>query len=138
VQAAAGVGDADAAARAFRQWLSRTSTRWLLVLDDLADPGDLHELWPLESVTGRTVITTRRRDASLTTRGALIPVGVFTPAEAAEYLADRLGHDRARLAGAGDLAQELGYKAHAKSLSGECQFDVTHLRRYRNVCGEAG
>jgi DNA-binding SARP family transcriptional activator len=78
VGAATGVSDADAAARAFRQWLSRTSVRWLLVLDDLANPADLHELWPPELSTGRTVITTRRRDASLRTHGALIPVGVFT------------------------------------------------------------
>jgi Mrp family chromosome partitioning ATPase len=109
VRTATGVGDADAAARAFHQWLSRTDARWLLVLDDLTDPADLHDLWPPESSSGRTVVTTRRRDASLKTHGALISVGVFTPGEAAQYLAGRLDRDPTRLDGADDLARQLGY-----------------------------
>jgi hypothetical protein len=107
-----GTGDptnADAAAQAFRQWLSRTELRWLMVLDDLTGPADLQDLWPPASATGRTVITTRRRDAALASRGTLVPVGLFTPQEAHAYLSDTLHHDPRRLVEAGRLAADLGY-----------------------------
>ncbi|MER6316587.1 hypothetical protein ABT237_22890 [Streptomyces sp. NPDC001581] len=61
--------------------------RWLVVLDDVADPDDLRGLWPPASPHGRTPITTRRRDAALP-GGSRTPikVGLFTEAEAVAYL----------------------------------------------------
>ena len=39
--------DGDRAARAFLSWLSGPEApRWLIVLDDLSDPADLHGYWP--------------------------------------------------------------------------------------------
>jgi hypothetical protein len=83
------------AAQRFRAWLqpaaSRPACRWLVVFDDLADPADLAGLWPPPSPTGRTVVTTRRRDAALTGPGRRrVEVGVFTPAEAAAALGEAL------------------------------------------------
>jgi hypothetical protein len=76
----------------FLAWLEpkpgrRQPCRWLVVLDDLADPVDLRGLWPPTSPHGRTLVTTRRRDASLSGSGRhLINVGLFTATEAVAYL----------------------------------------------------
>ena len=85
------VDDPEDAAKAFLTWLEpKTSPgpcRWLVVLDDVADPAHLRGLWPPTSPVGRTLATTRRRDAALTGPSRRpIPVGEFTPAEAADYL----------------------------------------------------
>ncbi len=84
--------DPEQAAKSFRAWLTpkaqAVTCRWLIVLDDVADPADLHGLWPPAGPHGRTLVTTRRREAALT--GAdrrRIDVGLFTDAEAASYLA---------------------------------------------------
>ncbi|MER6686361.1 tetratricopeptide repeat protein [Streptomyces olivaceoviridis] len=87
-------GDADdpeLAARTFLAWLApeagRKPCRWLIVLDDVADPDDLRGLWPPASPHGRTLVTTRRRDAALAGEGRrLVEVGLFTEAEAVAYL----------------------------------------------------
>jgi hypothetical protein len=92
--------DPEQAAHAFLAWLEpkpgTKQRRWLVVLDDLADPADLRGLWPPASPHGRTLVTTRRRDASLTGHGRhLVTVGLFTEAEAAAYLTNALAaHDR--------------------------------------------
>lgn len=117
--------DPDRAARAFLAWLTpkagQTPCRWLIVLDDIADPGDLnatsedpdsrHSLWPPASPHGRTLATTRRRDAALT-RNARPPikVGLFTPDEAATYLTTSLAaHSRNEPADyLATLARDLG------------------------------
>jgi Tetratricopeptide repeat len=83
------------AAQRFLSWLqaspSRPVCRWLVVLDDLSDPMDLTGLWPPACPDGRTVVTTRRRDAALTGLGRRrVDVGVFTPAEAAAALREAL------------------------------------------------
>ncbi|MGY1453789.1 tetratricopeptide repeat protein [Streptomyces sp. SS8] len=120
-QAAAGIlySDPDlpeTAAREFLAWLEHRpgpeQRRWMVVLDDVADPADLRGLWPPASPLGRTLVTTRRRDAALTGPGRrLVPVGLFRPVEARAYLA-------ASLAARGrhepedeldSLAGELGY-----------------------------
>ena len=36
----------EAVAAQFLSWLGETSRSWLVVLDDLADPADLDDLWP--------------------------------------------------------------------------------------------
>jgi hypothetical protein len=90
-------------------WLATTERRWLIVLDDLSDPANLSGLWPPDSPHGRTVVTTRRLDSALTTGRQVIEVGLFTPAEAGEYLRLKLGEDVGLLAGADDLAGDLGH-----------------------------
>ena len=90
-------------------WLETTSQRWLVVLDNLDRPADATGWWPPNTPTGRTVATTRRRDATLTTdTRTLIPVDLFTPGEARDYLAHAIG-DPTRLAEVDDLAADLGY-----------------------------
>ncbi|GGY82111.1 ATP-binding protein [Streptomyces omiyaensis] len=86
--------DADQAAQGFLTWLQTTPTRWLVVLDDVTDAGVLRALWPPITPTGRTLVTTRNRDAALTEGRRQIGVGLFTPGEAVHYL-------RRRLAGTG-------------------------------------
>ncbi|MDX6346700.1 MAG: hypothetical protein QOF84_1490 [Streptomyces sp.] len=82
------------------------------MLDDVTDPADLHGLWPAASPYGRTLVTTRRRDAALTGDGRrMIEVGLFTPGEATAYLTAALAaRDRTepddQLAA---LALKLGY-----------------------------
>jgi hypothetical protein len=105
-------GQPDRAAGRFLAWLQAEGRRWLVVLDDLADPADLTGLWPPAVPYGRTVVTTRRRDAALTGAGRRrIDVGVFTPEEAAAYLAAALaGHGRTEPGpGLAALAAELGH-----------------------------
>ncbi|MER7496429.1 tetratricopeptide repeat protein [Streptomyces pharetrae] len=93
--------DPDNAARSFLAWLTPKAgakpCRWLIVLDDVADPDDLKGLWPPDSPHGRTLVTTRRRDAALAAQGRrTIEVGLFTEAEALTYLTASLtghGHD---------------------------------------------
>jgi Tetratricopeptide repeat len=104
------------AAQAFLAWLEPKAgpppCRWLVVLDDLADPADLRGLWPADSPHGRTLITTRRRDAALSRDGRrMITVGLFSPGEATAYLTTALAaHGRqesaAELEG---LAADLGH-----------------------------
>ncbi|MFG1812083.1 NB-ARC domain-containing protein, partial [Streptomyces sp. NPDC049040] len=80
--------DPERAAGVFLAWLRARQHRWLVVLDDIADPADLKGLWPPDSPHGRTVATTRRRDAALTGQGRRrIDVGVFSTGEAVRYLA---------------------------------------------------
>ncbi|MFI8393095.1 tetratricopeptide repeat protein [Streptomyces sp. NPDC085540] len=109
----AGAGDREAAAMGFLAWLepkssaappSRSSSvqgrqvkpRWLIVLDDVADPADLRGLWPPSSPYGRTIVTTRRRDVKQTRPDSkVVDVGLFTSDEAVTYLTAALAaHDR--------------------------------------------
>ncbi|WP_406470344.1 tetratricopeptide repeat protein [Streptomyces hirsutus] len=99
----ADLADPERAAGALLAWLEpkpgTTERRWLVVLDDVADPADLRGLWPPTSPQGRTLVTTRRRDAALAGSGRrLVPVGLFTPDEAVAYLATALAaHGRLEL-----------------------------------------
>ncbi|MFE9429103.1 hypothetical protein ACFYNO_39855 [Kitasatospora sp. NPDC006697] len=69
VLGAAAPQDPQDAAEALLAWLEpaagRAVCRWLVVLDDVADPDDLNGLWPPASPTGRTLVPTRRRDPAL-------------------------------------------------------------------------
>jgi hypothetical protein len=102
--------DVERAAEWFLGWLQTTSRQWLVVLDDLADPADLQGLWPT-GASGRTVVTTRRRDAVLTDRGrVLIDVGLYTVTEAIAYLQNKLdAAGQHVMTEAGELAADLGY-----------------------------
>ncbi|MEU9302331.1 FxSxx-COOH system tetratricopeptide repeat protein, partial [Streptomyces sp. NPDC048269] len=122
--------DPETAARGFLAWLEPkpgTMRRWLVVLDDLADPADLRNLWPAASIHGRTLVTTRRRDAALTGHGRqLVPVGLFTADEATAYLTTTLtAHGRHESPGClADLADDLGYLPLALSQAAAYLLDV--------------
>ncbi|MFE6366067.1 tetratricopeptide repeat protein [Streptomyces sp. NPDC057806] len=110
--AGAGPAEPEQAAECFLSWLQSTGRRWLIVLDDVADPADLRGLWPPHHPSGWTLVTTRRRDTALS--GAdrrLVEVGLFTPDEAAAYLVAKVAahqrHDDAEQIT--HLARELGY-----------------------------
>ncbi|MFE4260430.1 tetratricopeptide repeat protein [Streptomyces sp. NPDC056883] len=105
--------DPERAAQAFLAWLEPAPgrPRWLIVLDDVADPGDLRDLWPPAHPGGRTLVTTRRRDAALSSHGRLVPVGLFTPAEATAHLRHALaaqGRSEPE-SDLGALAEDLGH-----------------------------
>jgi hypothetical protein len=113
--------DPEAAARAFLAWLEpkrrqQRVCRWLVVLDDVSDPADVHGWWPPASPHGRTVVTTRRKDAALTSGGRrLIEVGLFTPAQSLAYLNHALAAEPDDQLTA--LAHELGHLPLALSQS---------------------
>ncbi|SFF90652.1 hypothetical protein SAMN05216251_1361, partial [Actinacidiphila alni] len=105
-------GNPDRAASRFLAWLHAQRNRWLIVLDDLAEPADIRGLWPPDVPHGRTLVTTRRRDTALFSDGRhMVPVGVFTPDQAMSYLTATLPRhgNAATDAELGLLAEELGY-----------------------------
>ncbi|WP_405827190.1 MULTISPECIES: tetratricopeptide repeat protein [unclassified Streptomyces] len=124
--------DPERAAQAFLAWLEPKPTpqacRWLIVLDDVADPGDLRGLWPPAHALGRTLLTTRRRDAALTTHAQPVLVGLFTPDEATTYLQQALAaHGRRdNNSTLGALAADLGHLPLALSQAAAYLID-THL-----------
>jgi tetratricopeptide (TPR) repeat protein len=102
--------DQEQAARQFLRWLGESTRSWLIVLDDLADAGDVTGLWP-RGAMGRTVLTTRLPPASIAPPGLharLVQVGGFSRREALGFLTTRLFEDTAQRNGALDLAQALG------------------------------
>nr|WP_078908870.1 tetratricopeptide repeat protein [Streptomyces vietnamensis] len=116
----------EQAAKQFLAWLApkpgQQPCRWLIVLDDVADPNDLtvhpddpaqrYSLWPPASPHGRVLLTTRRRDAALFGEGRRrIEVGLFTPDESLAYLTAAL-HAQGRTESADQLtalAHDLGH-----------------------------
>jgi hypothetical protein len=83
----------EQAAQRLLSWLSTTTQRWLIVLDDVQVPGDLRGLWPPSTNNGQVLITTRYRGAGLDRPDVQhVDVGVFTPSEARTYLCYRLAH----------------------------------------------
>jgi hypothetical protein len=102
-------GDPQAAATALLGWLSATTDAWLIVLDDVTQPAVLDGLWPPTSLTGRVVVTTRRRDAAMASHGRIVQVGLFTPADANAYLSAKLADRPDHLDGADGLVDDLGY-----------------------------
>jgi hypothetical protein len=108
---AAAETDVETAAGAWLSWLAGTDRPWLVVLDDVADPGDLAGLWP-HGPAGRVIVTTRRRESALFGHGRIrVDVEVFTPAESAAYLTAKLtrpGLPADVLDEAAELAADLG------------------------------
>jgi hypothetical protein len=108
-------GDSERSAQEFLGWTEpqppgrEPACRWLVVLDDVADPADMSGLWPARNPHGRTVVTTRRRDVAVP--GSRIDLGVFTPQQATAYLTEFLTehgrHDHPHEINA--LAHDLGY-----------------------------
>jgi hypothetical protein len=102
------VGEPKRAARDLLEWLQNTPETWLVVLDGLDDPEDLAGWWPPTTPTGHTVITTRRRSASLWgANRTLIPVERFTREQSIRYLRQRLDGKPALLDDAELLADSL-------------------------------
>ncbi|MCK2243721.1 MULTISPECIES: FxSxx-COOH system tetratricopeptide repeat protein [unclassified Crossiella] len=96
-----------------QRWLSllnTTSLRWLVVLDDVQDPADIFGLWPPHCPNGQVVVTTRRRDAALTSDSRhLIDVALFTPQESLDFLTTRLSVHPQQVEGARELAEHLNH-----------------------------
>ena len=98
--------DLPTAAQRFLAWLSSTERRWLVVLDDLADPADLEGLWPAGS-DGRVVVTARRDGTLAAPNRRIAPVPAFSTREALAYLTARLATDPGQRTEALDLAHDL-------------------------------
>ncbi|MBW4704619.1 FxSxx-COOH system tetratricopeptide repeat protein [Micromonospora sp. RL09-050-HVF-A] len=125
--------DPQRAADQFLTWLEDTDQRWLVVLDNLDNLADAKNLWPPANRAGRTVVTTRRRDASLNTGSrTLIEVGLFTQAEAIDYLTRAIG-DEQRMAEVTELVEDLGRLplalAQAAAFIRERELDCAAYRR---------
>ncbi|GAA2285997.1 hypothetical protein GCM10009853_046290 [Glycomyces scopariae] len=81
----------------------------MIVLDNLTDPDDLRGLWPPAHASGRTIVTTRRRDAALeTSTRQRIDLVHFTHEQALDYFTNRLKQPRL-LREAAELATDLGH-----------------------------
>jgi hypothetical protein len=145
------VPDEETQADLFLAWLRTTSRPWLVVLDDIDDPVLLDGLWPTGD-QGKTIVTTRRRDATVIRPSVrVIQVGGFTPEESEEYLCSRLsphigpGTVRGAAAGVGAaahaefglLAAELGYLPLALSQAAAFLIDTgISVPAYRRLLGD--
>ncbi|WP_405833462.1 FxSxx-COOH system tetratricopeptide repeat protein [Streptomyces sp. NBC_01176] len=125
-------GDPEQAARTFLAWLEpkagQKPCRWLVVLDDVADPADMRGWWPPASPHGRVLVTSRRREAALTGAGRrLVTVGLFRPTEAAAYFTAVLAaHARHEPIDQIDgLAADLGYLPLALAQAAAYIIDAT-------------
>ncbi|MGW2964549.1 tetratricopeptide repeat protein [Streptomyces sp. NPDC001220] len=107
----AGRDDPRAAVALFRAWLKQApgtgrallGARWLVVIDDVPHVRALRDLWPPDVPHGRTLVTTRNRDAVFLSGGrGRIDVDRFTPGEAVAYFTAKLARHGMR-----DTAQEL-------------------------------
>ncbi|MFF4098663.1 tetratricopeptide repeat protein [Streptomyces sp. NPDC001903] len=87
--------DPEQDARVFLEWLATTDRSWLVVLDDVSDPGVVGPWWPpARPGIGWTLATTRLHDPRLTGGGrARIEIDVYTPQEAVDYLQERVTGD---------------------------------------------
>ncbi|MFF3936727.1 NB-ARC domain-containing protein [Streptomyces phaeofaciens] len=137
-------GDADLArASNFRNWLMRTERRWLVVLDDVIDPGAVEDWWPDGNAQyGRVLATTRRNNAQFSSQGRIpIHLDLYTPEESRAFLRRRLtdtGYDHLYDAGKSDeVAEELGHLplalgwAAGYMINNRCRMS-DYLRRFRN------
>ncbi|QXJ22341.1 tetratricopeptide repeat protein [Actinomadura graeca] len=128
-------GDPDRAAERFLAWCETTEENWLVVLDDVEEPSSLRGLWPPHPSRGRTVVTTRRRDAAFTGQGRrLLEVELFTADEASAYLTAKLAqHGRedepAQIDGlAGDLGHLPLALAQAAAFMIDAELDCAAYR----------
>jgi tetratricopeptide (TPR) repeat protein len=125
--------DVENDARMFLEWARITDRSWLVVLDDITDPDQMDDWWPVSKAeTGWVLATTRRSDEILSGCGrALVEVGVFSADESAAYLSARLTGRWARLLDkhAGQLADELGHLPLALSHA------AAYIRHKKVSCG---
>jgi hypothetical protein len=100
----------ETAATRLLAWLEHARSRWLVVLDNLDAPGDASGWWPPSTKFGRTVVTTRRRDAALHNDARrLIQVDTFTGEEATSYLIRATGATVEQFSDVAALAADLGH-----------------------------
>lgn len=99
-------GESQQQATQLLSWLAATKRWWLIVMDDVVDPTELQGLWP-SGPGGRVLVTTRRRDAAMLSRGQVIDVNTFTRAESVAYLRAKLGKVTGLPTGVLDEAAEL-------------------------------
>jgi hypothetical protein len=130
--AADGPDSAEAALRV-RHWLEADGKRCLIVLDNAASADVLRPFLPAAG-QAQVIVTSSR--ASLAALGVPVPVGVFSDAEAAGFLAERTG--LADEAGAVQVAQELGCLPLALAqagavIAGQHLDYATYLRRLAGV-----
>ncbi|MFH8939528.1 tetratricopeptide repeat protein, partial [Streptomyces griseosporeus] len=114
--------DPETDAELLLKWLATTQRRWLVVLDDIADPAAVNRWWPTSRTgTGWALATTRRKDAQLTGGGRTrIDIDVYTAEEADDYLRARLtgdGMEHLLDESAPALAEALGYLPLAMGLA---------------------
>ncbi|MEU0951630.1 tetratricopeptide repeat protein [Streptomyces niveus] len=141
---AADPSDPEQSARAFLAWLEpkagQKPCRWLVVLDDIADPADIRGWWPPASPWGRVLVTTRRREAALTGAGRRrVTVGLFTPPDAAAYFTAILAaHDRHEPADQiNSLAADLGHLPLALAQAAAYIIDTAvTCSRYRRLLAD--
>ena len=103
-------GTADDAARRFLDWLRTTERRWAVILDDVASPVDIEELWP-RGAAGQVIVTSRLRESELGWSGGKATahaVAGFSRREALGYLNARLTAFPDQRIEALDLAEDLG------------------------------
>ena len=103
-------GTADGAAQRFLDWLRTTERRWAVILDGVASPVDVDELWP-GGPAGQVVVTSRLRESELAWSGATVTaqaVAGFSRREALAYLNARLTGFPDQRIEALDLAEDLG------------------------------
>ncbi len=129
----AGDGDAERAALLVRHRLEADGARCLVVFDDVADPASLWRYLPSYGDAQVVITTTCQAAAGL---GTPVPVGVFTLAEASQFLARRTG--LADQMAARDVAAELGCLplalAQAAALIASQRLDyLTFLARLRQL-----
>ena len=132
--------DVEANARKLLDWLAVTKRSWLVVLDDVTDPGQIANWWPTSHTdTGWVIATTRRRDAVLTGSGrVMVDVDVYNADESAAYLSQRLnraGKKHLLDDQADSLAETLGHLPLALSHAAAYMIDqkircATYLARY--------
>lgn len=116
------------------EWLQATDQKWLVVLDGLHNTDDLMGLWPPDTPTGRLIVTTRDQAPSLWKGNRyLIPVDVFSHAQAETYLRDQLSTNSRLIDGASELAETLGRHplalAHAAAVMLARQWTAGRYRR---------
>jgi tetratricopeptide (TPR) repeat protein len=81
---------------------------WLLILDNVSDPGDVEPL--LGQLTGGHILITTRRDTGWDRIASPIRLDVLAPGPAANLIATRTGsEDQGGRDAAGSIAAELGY-----------------------------
>ncbi|KOU76783.1 ATP-binding protein [Streptomyces sp. MMG1533] len=134
--------DPEKAARSFLAWLTPKAgakpCRWLIVLDDVTDPADLRGLWPPASPHGRTLVTSRRRDAALAAHGRhTVEVGLFTKDEALAYLTSSLPGPCESTDELTSLADDLGYLPLALAQAGAYIIDTGEtVATYRRLLAD--
>jgi tetratricopeptide (TPR) repeat protein len=128
--------DAEAAAARFVAWLAHTTQRWMLVIDDLADPADLESLWPA-GPAGQVIITTRLTAAAFGSGLRVAQVGGFSRREALSYLSSRLTDYPGQRVEALDLGEDLdGLPLGLAQAAAVMNIKGLSCKEYRALFGE--